>query len=78
MLIFVKIIACNSIFSCTSFSYVNCPSFLFLFINVYFFKKTNQCVVGLYVTYPLVSYYRYVIRMDILLGFRMFYKKNNS
>ena len=41
-------------------------------------KKTNQCVVDLYVTYSLVSYYRYVIRMDILLGFRMFYKKNNS
>lgn len=50
-----------------------------LFINVYFFfLKTNQCVVDLYVTYSLVSYYRYVIRMDILLGFRMFYKKNNS
>lgn len=53
--------------------------FSFLFINVYFFfLKTNQCVVDLYVTYSLVSYYRYVIRMDILLGFRMFYKKNNS
>lgn len=52
----------------------------FLFINVYFFffEKTNQCVVDLNVTYSLVSYYRYVIRMDILLGFRMFYKETNS
>lgn len=52
--------------------------FSFLFINVYFFLKTNQCVVDLNVTYSLVSYYRYVIRMDILLGFRMFYKETNS
>lgn len=68
----------NSIF-CTSFFLCELSLFFFfLFINVYFLKKTNQCVVGLYVTYSLVSYYRYVIRMGYFTWlFRMFYKKNN-
>lgn len=63
------------------FLFVFFPPPPFFLVNIYFFffkKQTNWCVVDLYVTYSLGSYYRYVIRMDILLGFRMFYKKTNS
>lgn len=93
VLIFVKIV-CNSIFLCTAFFLCELSLFFsfsflsfsfppppFFLVNIYFFffkKQTNWCVVDLYVTYSLGSYYRYVIRMDILLGFRMFYKKTNS